>query len=73
MLDESSEAEKLACPVCRAKPLVQIRGAGEPFDGAYAVEAKVHTIEESGYRLRRRALFVYCPHCSTVLGVVPAD
>jgi uncharacterized protein YbaR (Trm112 family) len=63
------EAEELACPSCRARPLVEIQGAGEKFEGAYAVEARVHTIEGSGYRV----LFVYCPHCRTVLGVVPAD
>jgi uncharacterized protein YbaR (Trm112 family) len=66
------EGGDVACPNCRARPLIEVSGLDE-LEGVWAVEATVHTIDDAEYRSQRRVLVVYCPHCRTVLGVVRAD
>jgi hypothetical protein len=57
----------VACPNCRARPLIEVSGVDE-LEGVWAVEARVHTIDASEYRSQRRVLVVSWPHCRTVLG-----
>jgi hypothetical protein len=60
------EGGDVACPNCRARPLIEVSAVDE-LEGVWAVDATVHTIDDAEYRSQRRVLVVYAPTAARCL------